>query len=406
MNENAKDMAEGREVKGFQILKVVSISIAHLVHDSYTSILNIILPLLIAKFGITLTMAGLLNLILRLPSLLNPLIGIMADRSAVRWFIVFTPAISAIGMSLIGIAPNYTIVAILIFVVGISSSFFHVPAPVLIRNVSGSRIGKGMSFYMLGGEAARTLGPLVVVAAVEMWSFEGIWKLIPFALAATAVLFFMLRDADVRKPVTPFRNTRKERRKDLWRYTQTLIPVLLAISGITFFQALMKSALSAFLTVYLTDQGNSFAYAGILFAIFQFAGAASVLISGTWSDRIGRIRMLQLSAITSPLFMWLFVFLGNFWIIPLLLLLGLSIFATTPVILAYLQEVGKERPSYINGVYMTISFAVGAIAVVFVGLMGDWWGLQTTYEITAYIGTGMFPFVLYLNHVGKMLSKG
>lgn len=303
MNVTSGDMAEQREVKGFQGFKVISISVAHFVHDSFTSILNIILPLLISKFGITLTMAGLLNLILRLPSLLNPLIGIVADRSAVRWYIILTPVISAVGMSLIGIAPNYTIAAILIFVVGISSSFFHVPAPVLIRNVSGARIGKGMSFYMLGGEAARTVGPLMIVAAVEIWTLEGIWKLIPFALAATIVLFFMLRKTASGKPVTPINNSRKERRKDLWKYTQTLMPVLLTISGITFFQALMKSALSAFLTVYLTDQGNSFSYAGILFSVFQFAGAASVLISGTWSDRIGRITMLQLAAITSPIFM-------------------------------------------------------------------------------------------------------
>lgn len=85
------------------------------------------------------------------------------------------------------------------------------------------------------------------------------------------------------------------------------------------------------------------------------------------------------------------------------MLLGLSIFSTTPVILAYLQEVGRERPSYINGVYMTISFAVGAVAVVFVGAMGDRWGLEKTFEITAYIGVGMFPCVIFLKNIGNRL---
>ena len=353
--------------------------------------------MLIEKLGISLTMAGLLNLIQRLPSLLNPVIGIIADKSAVRWYIIVTPGISAIGMSLLGTAPNYAIVAILLFVVGISSSFFHVPAPVLIRDVSGSRIGKGMSFYMLGGEAARTLAPLIIVAAVELWTLEGIWKLIPFALAATLFLWFVLRDADTPGKQSKTEEKKKTNKTGVWKYTHSLAPVLIAITGITFFRAMMKSALSGFLTVYLTGEGFSFAYAGILFAIFQFAGAASVLIAGTWSDRIGRITMLQIAAISSPLFMWLFVWLGNFWIIPLLLLLGLSIFATTPVLLAFLQEIGKERPSYVNGIYMTISFAVGAVAVVMVGAMGDQWGLQRSFEITAYFGLGAIPFVFYLS---------
>jgi MFS transporter, FSR family, fosmidomycin resistance protein len=398
-------LIKGGMVKKFQLSKVLSVSFAHLVHDIYTSFLTILLPLLIEKLGISLTMAGLLNLIQRLPSLLNPVIGIIADKSAVRWYIILTPAVSAVGMSLLGLAPNYAVVAILLFVVGISSSFFHVPAPVLIRDVSGPRIGKGMSFYMLGGEAARTLAPLIIVAAVELWTLEGIWKLIPFALAATIFLWFVLRNADAPGEKMQKKKKEKSHQTNVWKYTRSLAPVLIAISGITFFRAMMKSALSGFLTVYLTDEGFSFAYAGILFAIFQFAGAASVLIAGTWSDRIGRIRMLQIAAVTSPLFMWLFVWLGNFWIIPLLLLLGLSIFATTPVLLAFLQEIGKERPSYVNGLYMTISFAVGAVAVVLVGFLGDRLGLQFSFEITAYVGLGAIPFVIYLGRKSKQYFR-
>lgn len=303
-------------------------------------------------------------------------------------------------MSLLGVAPNYTIIAILLFIVGISSSLFHVPAPVLIRNVAGNRIGKGMSFYMLGGEAARTLGPLIIVGAVEIWTLEGIWKLIPFAVIATVFLYFFLKDVEVKKPKLS-KEKRAGENKNIWKYTKKLKPVLIVITGITFFRAMMKSALTAFLTTYITNQGDTFVYAGISLAIFQFAGAASVLIAGTYSDKIGRTLMLKIAAFASPVFMWLFVYSGDFFVIPVLLLLGLSIFATTPVLLAYLQEVGKERPSYVNGLYMTISFAVSAAAVVLVGVFGDIWGLKTTFEVTAYIGIGAIPFVFIMEKISK-----
>jgi MFS transporter, FSR family, fosmidomycin resistance protein len=385
----------------FQASKVLSISFAHLVHDVYSSFLNTILPLLIAKYGITLTAASFLTIIQRIPSLLNPLIGIIADRSAVKYYIILTPLVTAISMSFLGIAPDYTVISILLFVVGIAASLFHVPAPTLIRNVAGSKIGKGMSFYMLGGEAARALGPLIVVAAVEMWTLEGIWKLIPFAIAATIFLFFILRDVEVKKPKVA---KPKNESREIWKYTKDLKLILFAITGITFFRAMMKSALSAFLTTYLTDTGDSFAYAGISLAIFQLAGAASVLIAGIYSDKIGRISVLKIAAFSSPVFMWLFVISPKLMIIPVLILLGLSIFATTPVLLAFLQEVGKERPSYINGIYMTVSFAVGAVAIALVGILGDKWGLGFTFEIAAYSGIGAIPFVYYLQKLMKNKS--
>ncbi|MBN1198250.1 MAG: MFS transporter [Bacteroidales bacterium] len=388
-------MAKQQVSERFQVQKVASISVAHLVHDVYTSFLNTVLPLLIEKFAMSLTLAGGLNLVLRIPSLLNPVIGIVADRIPVKWFIILTPAISAVGMGLLGLAPNIAMVIVLLFVVGLSSSFFHVPAPVLVRNVSGNRLGKGMSWYMLGGEAARTLGPLLIVAAVGLWGFAGIWKLIPFALLATIGLFFIFRHSS-NTMVRKASGKRETGGATIWSYTRRLMPVLVCIAGVTFFQSMMKSALTGFLTVYLTGGGFSFSLAGILFAVFQFAGAASVLLTGTWSDRVGRIRMLQVASVTSPVFMWLFVTLGPYWVVPLLLLLGFTIFSTTPVILALLQEAGRERPSYINGLYMTMSFFTGAAALVLVGWLGDWYGLETTYKITAYVGLGMIPFVLLL----------
>ena len=72
----------------------------------------------------------------RFLSLLNPYIGILADRISVRYFIIAAPALTAIPMSLIGLAPTYTVLLILLFLTGISVAIFHVPAPVLISEVS------------------------------------------------------------------------------------------------------------------------------------------------------------------------------------------------------------------------------------------------------------------------------
>ena len=183
--------------KDFKTNHVVLVSSAHLLHDTFSSFLAQALPILIDKFGISKTLAGLLSIVQRIPSLFNFLVGIMAENIKARYLVIFAPAVTSVAMSLIGVAPGYIFLVILLFISGISSTLFHVPAPVMIKKLSGSRIGKGMSYFMLGGDLARTLGPLVIVGVVSLWGLEGTYKLIPFGLAASVFLFIKLRKVNI-----------------------------------------------------------------------------------------------------------------------------------------------------------------------------------------------------------------
>ncbi len=366
--------------KKFQIGNVSTITIAHLIHDIYTSFLAPILPLIIEKFSINLSLAGLLSVIQRIPSLLNPFIGILAEKIKVRYFVIFAPAITTISMSLIGIAPGYTILAILLFISGISSTLFHVPSPVMIKRVSGPRLGKGMSFFMLGGEIARTIGPLIIVAAVEIWGLKGSLKLIPFGIIASAILFFRLKDIDIRK------DFQKEKKKI--GYVSTFVkflPVFASLAGITFFRGAMKSALTLYLPVYLVDKGADLWFAGISLAIIQLTGALGTFYSGTISDKIGRRTTLLIITIISPILMWAFISLKGISIIPILLVMGFFLVAPTSVMLAIIQELDTEHLAFVNGIFMTINFTLSSLTLLLVGILSDKFGLDVTYKIAAGI---------------------
>jgi len=145
----------------FQTLNVSLLSIAHHIHDIYTSFLAPIELVLHDKLGINHTMFGLLSVIQRIPSLLNPFIGIIAEKFKIRYFVIFAPSITAVSMSLIGVAPGYTFLAILIFISGFSSVLFHVPTPVMIKHIAGGKTGQGMSFYMLLSISGVSAAPFV-----------------------------------------------------------------------------------------------------------------------------------------------------------------------------------------------------------------------------------------------------
>jgi FSR family fosmidomycin resistance protein-like MFS transporter len=376
----------------FQLGNVLTISFSHLVHDIYSSFLAPILPLLIAKLGFSLSLAGSLFVIGRLPSLFNPLVGILADKLGIRLFIVISPSVTAVSMSLLGAAPGYTALAILCLIMGIGSMFFHVPAPVMIRHASGRFIGRGMSFYMLGGELARTLGPMVILAAVSLWGLAGTYRLIPLGITASLVLY-----ARMKKIGTPAGLKNNETRMGLKRTIKMHCRLLFILAGITFSGAFMVASLTTFLPTYLNlVKGKSLWVSGISLSILQLAGAAGTFFGGTISDKIGRKTTLLIIAAAAPVLMFLFLLVKGLLIIPVLVAIGFCLLASPPVLLTLVQELDSDWPAFMNSILTTMYFFLGAAAIMIVAFLAGHIGLENTFRIAGLLGFGAVPCILEL----------
>lgn len=389
-NQLNKELLQS-DPKKFQSGKVMSISFAHLVHDIYSSFLAPILPLLIEKFGLSYTLASLLSIAQRFPNILNPLVGIIADKYPVRWFVISTPLITAISMSLLGIASSYIILCVLLFVAGLSAVFFHAPSPVLVKEISGNSIGKGMSFYMIGGEIARTLGPLIILGAISIWGLEGSFNLLPFALLASVIIYIKLKNVDTHK------HAKGNPEANVWKTFRKLLPLFLIMSGVIFFRQFMKSGLTAFLPTYFGDFKNQEYWISVMsLVVYEGAGILGTFFGGTLSDKLGRKKILLISGIISPILMLLFLHSTGIFVFILLFLVGIFQFASSPVFLAYIQEIKSDHPSFVNSIYMFMSFGFGSITLLIFGMISDWSDINFSMNISAYIAFGAIPFIFLL----------
>jgi MFS transporter, FSR family, fosmidomycin resistance protein len=375
---------------GFQKGRVISLSAVHLVHDVYTSFLAPALPKIIEKLGMSYGLAGLLAVIQRIPSLFNPLMGIIAERPSMKYMVIVSPAITAVAMSLIGIAPGYIFLAILLFVSGISSMMWHIPSPVMIKVLSGSRSGKGMSFYMLGGELARTLGPLVILGVIQLWGLEGTWKMMPLGFVASFVLWLNFRNIDI-KPVH-----REHTEGNYWTIFKRYLPAFILTGGFTFFQAGVKASLTYYLPTFLTNsEDQTLVFANLSLTILQLAGAAGALFAGTISDRLGRPRTLLIISIATPLLMLIFLNMKGAWIIPVLIPLGFFLFAPTAVMMALIQDLHTAKKAFVNSIYMFINFFISSMVIPMVGVVTDHFGFRTSYIAFNILAFGAIAVVLY-----------
>lgn len=362
------------------------LSFCHFIHDVYSSFLAPLLPFIIEKFSLSLTQAGLLSTVMQLPALMNPYIGKLADRVSVRYFIILAPVMTAIPMSLLGLAPNYAVLLILLFFAGISVSLFHVPAPVMIYRVAGAKTGRGMSFYMTGGEFARTVGPIVIIAAVSLLGFDGYYPVMIVGILASLLMYFKFKDvpAVVKSDVKPsIRKTYKEMR-----------PLLQPLSVIVIARGFMHASVAAFLPLYIIQKTNNLWLAGISLSLFEAAGVVGIMTIGTFSDRFGRKNMLLFSLILAPLFLFFFVFTSGWLQLLMLVVTGFTLLSTTPVMLAMIQEYSESGSSSANGLFMMISFLARSAVVVVVGFIADQVGLEKTYILSALIGMVGIPFIL------------
>lgn len=378
--------------KVFQTGKVMLVSGAHLVHDIFSSFLAPLLPILIPKFGMTYTSAGFLTFIQRIPSLFNPLIGLVIDKLPIKYLLIFSPALTTISMSMIGVAPNLFWLIVILLMTGIGASMFHIPGPVVVKNISGYKIGRGMSFFMLGGEIARSLGPLLILSAVSWWGIENTYRLIPLGLGATIILFVKFKDFTL-----PHEMKRKPEDSGAIKAFKDALPSLSAISGIIFFNSMTKSAFTAFLPTLITEQGESLWIGGISLAVFQFAGAAGTFSAGNIADKIGRKKTLLISAISIPILVLVFIYSPLVIKAILLILLGFLLFFATPVTMAEINDINSGRPAFVNSIYMSLNFLISAINVLIVGLLSDFIGLNNTFLFCGIFSSGSLFFVIKLS---------
>ncbi len=172
--------------------------------------------------------------------------------------------------------------------------------------------------------------------------------------------------------------------------------VFLTLGLILLFRAAMKSSLTFYLSVYLTEKGHSLWYAGSALAAVQLAGVAGTYVAGTISDKIGRKTAMVIITLLSPLFMWLFMQDIEFLSFPLLILTGFFLISTSPIMLTVIHELDSEHLPFLNGIFMTLNFGVSSLMLLLVGVLADTIGLENTFLIANLLAVLAIPLAFII----------
>jgi FSR family fosmidomycin resistance protein-like MFS transporter len=245
-----------------------------------------------------------------------------------------------------------------------------------------------MSFFMTGGEFARTVGPLVAIGSVSLFGLEGSYPIMLVGVLASLWLYLRFREVPV--------GNRQKRRTPLGEAWRDIRHILIPLIAILVTRGFMHAAVATFLPTYIKAETGNLWLAGLSLTLFEASGVVGVMTTGSLSDFIGRRKMLVLSILGAPLGLLLFIELPGWYRFAALIFTGFTLLSTTPVMLALVQENAQKSPAAANGFFMMSSFLARSAIVVVVGFAGDMIGLKATYLISAALGLAGLPFIRML----------
>lgn len=373
--------------ESFQTIKALTVSSAHALHDTYAGFISPLLPYLIEKLSLLKVEAGMFILFYQGASVLQPIIGHLGDKTNLKKYALLMPAITGISLSLLGVAPNFTLALMLCLIAGISSATLHSTLPALVGSLSGKQMGKGMSFWMVGGETGIMIGPLLVTAVVTTVGIQATpWLMIP-GILITVVISFLLKNIPDHNENVKLLN--KIPMKEL-------AAIILPMAGLIGMRSILRVTAEIFLPVYLLEKGVNPLIAGSSVSLLLGFGVLGALVGGTVKDWFGFRIVMVGSVVFASLGMIIFTISRGVMQVIGLAVVGTASMMVLPIGLAYVLESFPNNRSLANSLYLASFFAINALAGVFTGFLYDTFGGFNTFLWSGFIGFLGIPFVFLL----------
>jgi len=353
---------------------------AHFLNDFYVSFLAPLLPLVVLKFDISLALAGLLATVLTTSAAMSqPLFGAVADRMRRRIFVVVGPALTVAAMGLMGLAPTYTLLLILLLLAGTGTSSFHPQGASSAGQASGARLGRGLSLFVAGGELGYSLGPLIIALVVQARGLAATWMVAVPGLAACALLWRFIPRRRPMPPATAAGGLRSDLR--------AAFAPLFVLWLIVVLRSVIISAYQTFLPLLLQQRGGSIVEGGWAVFLFGGIGALGGISGGTLSDRYGRRRMLGLSLILGVPMLYAFIRTSGPLAYVFLAAGGVSLYLSAAVTIVMAQELLPHRASVASSIVMGLAWGTAGLSLTGVGAVADVIGLEgaLTWTLTLVI---------------------
>jgi MFS transporter, FSR family, fosmidomycin resistance protein len=372
----------------------------HFVHDGFSDILYVLLPIWASEFRLTFAQVGLIRTAysgamaaFQIPA------GLLAERWGERRLLAAGTALTACGFIAAGMVGGFLSLLSVLLIAGLGSGVQHPLSSSLVSKAyeTGPRRA-ALGTYNFSGDLGKVAVPAAVAfaALVVGWrTASAIYGVIGL-VAAVAILGVLARLATGAteaigddRPKEPLAVASGWGIRDLRGFQ--------ALTAIGMIDNATRTGFLTFLPFALIAKGSSVAGVGTALALLFAGGAVGKFACGLVAERLGVIRTVVLTEAATAL--------GILALIPsplpvalaILPLMGVALNGTSSVLYGTVADlVTADRRSRAYGLYYTVTIMSSALAPSVYGVIGDVAGVSTTLVVVSAMVLTTIPLCLVL----------
>jgi len=359
----------------------ISLAMAgHSVTDLYASFIIGVIPILAAKFNLSLFLVSLLTSITGISnSLTQPIFGYLADRYNARYFLVFGPLFSAIFISIMPIMPKYYLIIIMLFLGNLSVSFMHPPTAAIGGMFGGRFKGLSNALISFSGTFGYAIGSFFIILIIEKLGL----KFSPITMipgVITAIILYKY----LKLPNPSIKKYQKEKNsiyQKILLLNKIKVFKFSLIFAASYTRDILWIALTTLMPLYFTQAGIQLINIGAILIIYTIAGGIGGILAGFFSDKIkNKTILIQIGLFFSaPLTFFMFRVTG---LVPIIffILVGFFSIGTLPLCIRVSQDIFPSNMSLASSLVMGLSVGTASITMIFLGKVADIVGIQRMIE--------------------------
>jgi FSR family fosmidomycin resistance protein-like MFS transporter len=352
------------------------LALGHLVVDTNQGSLPALLPYLKTALGLTYTATGVIVLMANISSsLIQPLFGFLADKTARRWLLPLSVFLSSLGIALSGVAPSYYAVLALVMISGFGIAAYHPEGYRTATQVAGERKATGVSIFSTGGNIGIAVGPPFLTLLLTGFGMPGTLGMLLPGLLVAALLMVVLPGMSLPLPA---------RAHGAALAPKTMVGGMSLLVLVISIRSWTQLGFTTYMPFYYLEvlKGDP-RMVGTLLAIFLGAGAAGTLIAGPIADRVGHRRsMVGVFFLAAPLAV-AFLLVSGVWTYVVLAALGVVLVSTFTVAVVLGQAYMPRNLGMASGLIVGFAIGAGGVGATALGWVADHWGLSSALWISA-----------------------
>ena len=366
-----------------RIIRKYGPPIFHCINDFGQGSLAALIPFFIANFGLNYYQsASIIFCNTVVASIAQPILGYVADRWRVPWFIPVGFTVTLVSISAIALATSYEMILALSLIAGIGAALFHPEAALLVNRTQSNELGNAMGRFAVGGSAGFALGPLLA-GGVYVFGGQFLWLFTAIALIGVLLYVYAFTGSTDTDAIGESKSSAKSTNSGTndWVSFGKLFFVIAS-------RSILFSVLSIFIPILYITVINGEASASSLALTMYFAiGAVLTYMGGALSDKLGFLKTVRLGNLIFLPSVLVFIFVPNIWgFFGAMIPMAFGVFSQYGPITVLGQKYLAKNAGFASGITLGLGITLGGLVAPYVGHIADIYDVQTALMTLIPVG--------------------